>query len=181
MMKIIKNGVQKIPSHFHSWLLKSCLAVILALSANASAIAEPLSSWDKRIYSIGKRFTLLPELEGVLDNETQLVWEQKPSQFILTTWEGAHISCLRTAHGDRYGWRLPTLSEFLTLFEPSGPMIVQGHPFVDPPQGVWTSTQTGLSPKNAWFVHILEGRTYEISKNSFGSAWCVRGKHPGYH
>jgi hypothetical protein len=177
-MRTIKNGVQKMPSHFHLWLAKTCLAVILGLSVHGSAIAEPLSSWDKQFDSAGQRFVLLPELEGVLDKETQLVWEQHPSKFIVT-WEIANLTCLETSHGDRFGWRLPTLTEFLSLFVANG-LLPQNHPF-DPPQGVWTSTQTGLSPKNAWFFHIFDGRPYEISKNSFGSAWCVRGKHPGYH
>ena len=55
---------------------------------------------------------------AVLDRETGLVWELNTDVNVTHTWDGAVMHCYGATIGGRKGWRLPTISELMTLVEP---------------------------------------------------------------
>ncbi len=173
--------IKNIPYRFYSQTLKSCLAAALLLSANGLANAAPLTSWDKKIDNAELRFKVLPELGGVLDFETQLVWEQLADNITIVRWDNAVRRCNQLKQGNRFGWRLPTLAEVTTLLDVRDPTnFPSGHP-LNPPPSIWTSTQTGLGSNSVWFIDTGYGLAFKATKDSYNGAWCVRGKHPGYN
>ncbi len=178
----IKTSANKTPNRFYSQPLKSCLAAALLLSANGLANAAPLTSWDKKINNVEQRFKALPELGGVLDNETQLIWEQLP-EYNSDKWDWASRHCNQLKLGNRFGWRLPTLAELTTLLDVSSPTNFPNSPLlVPPPDGIWTSTQTNLGSNGVWAIDTGYGIAFKtIKDNANHGAWCVRGKHPGYN
>ena len=94
-------------------------------------------SWDRRINSAQQRFKVLTEFnsEAVLDRETGLVWERRPSTDGMA-WSMARLVCAQKAVGGRGGWRLPSFSELASFVDPSVtnpqvPRLPTGHPFLD--------------------------------------------------
>ncbi len=157
------------------------MAATLLLSANSLANAAPLTSWDKKINNVEQRFKALPELGGVLDSETQLVWEAIP-EYSSERWEYAVRHCSQLKLGNRFGWRLPTLAELTTLLDVNSPTnFPNSQSFVPPPIGMWTSTQAGLGSNSVWYLDNGYGIAFKATKESYHGTWCVRGKHPGYN
>lgn len=107
-----------------------------------------LPAWSQTLPS-SSRFLVLANMKGeaVLDRETGLVWDQSPHDLYIT-WHGAVGACQASTRGGRMGWRLPTLSEVLSLVDlaesnKSSEVLPAGHPFsIEPYQHllVWTST-----------------------------------------
>jgi hypothetical protein len=66
-------------------------------------IAASCCSWDRRIDN-ARRFQLLKEFsnEAVLDRETGLVWERRPSTASVA-WLNARLLCAQKAVGGRAG------------------------------------------------------------------------------
>ena len=102
--------------------------------------------WDRKIKSAKQRFKVLTEFnsEAVLDRETGLVWERKPSTENMA-WSNARLFCAQKAVGGRGGWRLPSFSELASLVDPgitsSAPRLPIGHPFIDvQPDTYWSAT-----------------------------------------
>jgi hypothetical protein len=62
------------------------------------------------------RFTVLESMngEGVLDNETGLIWETIPTR-AMTVWKNAAGICAKKTVGGKKDWRLPSLKELETL------------------------------------------------------------------
>ncbi len=170
-----KNSVNQA---FYCWILRACLATVLIFPTIASLNAAPLTSWDKKINNAAQRFKVLPELGGVLDLETQLVWEQAPT-YDAMNWTGAISHCNQLKLGNRLGWRLPTITELMTLFDLSNDTAFPiGHPFTLP-SGTWSSTQILWDSKGAWISGFYIATIINPIEYLSG-AWCVRGKHPGY-
>ena len=92
-------------------------------------------SWDRKIKSAKQRFKILAEFntDAVLDRETGLVWERKPSTQNMA-WSNARLFCAQKAVGGRGGWRLPSFSELASLVDPSVtsnfPRIPKGSPIL---------------------------------------------------
>jgi hypothetical protein len=110
------------------------------------------------------RFLVLTDWnnEAVLDKETGLVWERTMDGGI--QWESAQIFCAGQTTGNRRGWRLPSLHELNSLFDPSA-LAVQGvlalpagHPFHNfVPGNFWSATIDALNPNAAWMVDFNGG------------------------
>lgn len=161
---------------------------------SGSEMVQHLKSWSKKIEDASKRFIILSEFndEAVLDRETQLVWERKPST---TThlWQNARFVCAQKAIGGRGGWRLPSFYELSSLVDPlvkdaSIPRLPPGHPFQDVQAGFyWSSTAVADEPGFALGVDFgfLSGSDAPILVTDINTdgqthfAWCVRGGSPG--
>jgi hypothetical protein len=110
-------------------------------------------SWDKRIDDAKSRFQVLTQFndEAVLDKETGLVWERRPSTKLFP-WPNARLLCAQKAVGKRGGWRLPSFCELATLIDPSIvdpliPRLPAGHPFIGvEPADYWTATVFAEQP-----------------------------------
>jgi hypothetical protein len=151
------------------------------LFAAASSHAADIRSWDQKIDSVSKRFVLLAAFtnEAVLDKETQLVWQREPST-ATSDWAIANLRCGELSLGGRYGWRLPTDSELMSLLDPAAPgndKLPAGHPFVGSLQDYfWSSRLYPGSPDYAIIVSAANADyTGFVRDNPNIRAWCVRG------
>jgi Protein of unknown function (DUF1566) len=165
-----------------------CTTASAQTVANGPYYATP--SWDQTLPA-NTRFIVLANMgsQAVLDRETGVVWDRTPSDFS-PTWGIASLNCVQQSTGTRFGWRLPTLQEILSLFEPvlmqtpSGPTIVAtlpaGHPFT----GVanteyWTATPANnnvFGQPQQWVarVGLFFGTAGPRSTESTARFWCVR-------
>ncbi len=135
-----------------------------------------------------QRFVLLPGDAMVLDRETQLVWQREPgtppSPFAL-----ARSRCTQLDIQGHMGWRLPKLSELVSLLVETAPStygLAPFQPFVLPPgQNVtyWTSTPriTLLQPGpgdailfRAVTIGPATNPTQTLATTDLAEAWCVR-------
>src|SRR5262249_36887399 len=102
-------------------------------------------------------------------------------------WLIATGTCLEQTTGNRAGWRLPTVNEIATVFDPSSttlPPFPPGHPFTGVSNVsalVWTVTESAFSgfhrlvgydigrggPELLLVVSAPDADTHDI--------WCVRG------
>lgn len=125
---------------------------------------------------------------AVLDKETGLVWERSPSAAgTAVSWATAGDLCIQKTLGDRLGWRLPTVAELLSLYDPtavvpsSQPRLPDGHPFTDVLVGsnrYWSATTWRANTDNAYAVHMYGiANLGKVLKSSFTdlNTWCVRG------
>ena len=142
-----------------------------------------LPSWDQKIGAVN-RFVVLTNWASaaVLDKETGLVWERRPSGFGNFTWAAARLQCMTLTTGNHKGWRLPSVHELASLIDPTrqNPALPAGHPFVVRAQsgiGHLTATMNAAVATQMWFV---DSNTGAVSDGAFrvgsqGYAWCVRG------
>jgi hypothetical protein len=151
-------------------------------------------SWDRRIDKAQRRFKLLNEFntEAVLDKETRLVWERKPSNNVVA-WPNARLLCAQKAVGGRGGWRLPTFNELASLVDPAVidltiPRLQAGHPFLDiQAASYWSATAFADEPGFALVVNFafVAGSDAPIGVNDANTSggqyhvWAVRGGSPG--
>src|SRR5262245_35534529 len=109
-------------------------------------------SWDQTLPA-STRFIVLSNWnnEAVLDRETGLVWQRSPIGE--AAWAQASENCINARTGGRGSWRLPTINELSSLFDPTlttSPFLPAGHPFtgLPPPFGLganfWSSTLSAL-------------------------------------
>jgi hypothetical protein len=119
------------------------------------------------------RFVILANFNGeaVLDRETGLVWQRAVSdaQFDSVAAEFCHESHV----GGRYGWRLPTVAEATSLFDPSVttiPSLPLGHPFTG-----FSATQAFLwtSSRDVSFSPRAPGRVFLNNTATFGTTRLV--------
>jgi|SRR4051812_4230900 hypothetical protein len=177
--------------------------VALALGLSASiAFADTIAtgpyyatpSWDQTLPS-STRFIVLSNFnsEAVLDRETGLVWERSPATSPLT-WVAASQVCIQRTTGGRLGWRLPTIQEIGSLFDPNAstlPPLPAGHPFLGIPAAqftaYWSATSVDVHPDLAYFARwFIDSHTHlpnvqldvAIPKSDAmvtALGWCVRG------
>jgi Protein of unknown function (DUF1566) len=174
---------------------------ILTLAVITWAEAVPLESWDQQV-TTPNRFELVLGGAAVLDQETQLVWEQNPGG--TGDWAFAVDRCYRRTVGTvariggigrvspgRKGWRLPTVEELASLVDPTQelPALPSGHPFEIGTGfavlGFWTHTTSAADRDQAYVVNFGTGGVFTETKQaslanplpSLGEAWCVRGGH----
>ena len=157
--------------------------------------AAPVHSWDQILPADdgdlttgcnSSRFTCVmptlanPDGEGVLDNETGLVWELSPDTGT-RNWASSRKHCARANVGDRLGWRLPTFHELASLVDlsvPGFPKLPNGHPFVGVQASIYWSVSTRATdtPNTVWFVNFFQGGIDDsFAKTNLRYAWCVRG------
>lgn len=180
---------------FHALAIFFTASVALSARAEAQVVSVgpyyATPSWDQTFactVASCPRFVVLTNFnsEAVLDRETGVVWERRPSENI----ERADFnSCGMRIVGNRQGWRLPTLQELRSLIDPTrtGPSLPDGHPFenihfhVPDPFGsldlYWSSTEESLNPGNLVLVNfgIPNGVGGSPASLPFGRSWCVRG------
>ncbi len=162
---------------------------IIVLASSLALVAGPagagdLQSWDKVMPNANQRFKVLNSFNGeaVLDNETQLVWEQTTDK-TSRPWAQAQRHCYGKAVGGRMGWRPPTIEELTSLIDPSEERPVAklppGHPFDAGTTNYWSSTTAPDDPTAAWFLRLASGDANTGLKTEDDSvlAWCVRGGH----
>lgn len=147
--------------------------------------AIPLESWDDKITNANLRFKVLSEFGGaaVLDKETGLVWEKTPGPGT-SPWSAGFLACLKKSVGGRMGWRLPSVVELATLYDPSvtgsNPSLPPGNPF-DLTTGLGfmsTTPATFLAPDQHLIMIFLPGNLGGLShdpESNGGGVWCVRG------
>ena len=131
--------------------------------------------------SQNERFVVLEAMnnEGVLDNQTGLIWETIPTR-AKTVWKSAAGICAKKTVGGKKDWRLPALKELETLADHTiypPPALPTGHPFSNIEFfGYWTSTEHEDYSMSAWDVNFdygIVGNDFKINKNY---VWCVRDK-----
>lgn len=120
------------------------------------------------------RFTCVLGNTSVLDNETGLVWDIGPATAGLT-WLAAIYHCAARENGGRYGWRLPTLEEVMTLRDTSLDGVPDGAPLLPSGFLFWTSTTNLTSTTSAFSFSQLNGLSAVAKTGSGPRAACVRG------
>ena len=97
-------------------------------------------SWDQTMPA-SSRFVVLSNFnsEAVLDRETGLVWQRTPQRVTASTIQSDAVQdCSGARTGGRAGWRVPTIYELGSLFDPANlgalPPISIGHPFTGSPR-----------------------------------------------
>jgi hypothetical protein len=156
----------------------------LALASAAEAI--DLRDWGRKI-PMSERFVVLAQFgnQAALDKESQLVWEKIPEASAMSWYQADYNRCAITPIGGRYGWRLPSRFELMSLLDPSvstGPKLPLGHPFMGIVNGskFWTSS-TVPNPNVDYVMHVTVGPTISQGGNlresaNIARAWCVRGQ-----
>jgi hypothetical protein len=162
-----------------------------AYAATGPDAYYPVPSWNMTLPG-ETRFPVLPNMidEAVLDQETGLVWQRSPSMET-RTWSQAHMVCIRSPIGGRFGWRLPTVQELFSLVDHTAspfnglPTLPPGHPFanVSPAVGYWTATTAPSDEpnaaefaNNAWSVAFYAPGSFGgVPKTAARLVWCVRG------
>jgi hypothetical protein len=147
-------------------------------------------AWDKLLTD--DRFELVMNGEGVRDNETCLVWEQRPGDTGKNTpnndpviWDAAWGHCYGKKVGDRRGWRLPTLEELATLHDDTQlpPQIPAELSTLTTNIGLgsyWSSTNiSGSLPAKA--LNLVDGSVSSSPRDTVEHfVWCVRGGQANY-
>ena len=152
------------------------VAAILLGGASVAGAKPP--QWDKT-FNGKSRFKVLSGFGGlaVLDRETGLVWERDSTQGS-STWSSSRLICRTRTVGGRMGWRLPTVEEFTSLADASGPgpVLPAGHPFAFINWDYWTATTLDGSPNVAIVVNPTDfSMKFTEGKDGSNGFWCVRG------
>jgi hypothetical protein len=181
-------------------------AATIALLASVPSNAQTFSNgpyyanpaWDQTLTPT-QRFIVLTNFnsQAVLDRETGLVWQRTPGNGptnLVDTWTGAMFQCHRLGTLsnagqpiviNRLGWRLPSVEELASLFDPTQSAgLPPGHPFLGVPTVAandifWTSTEFESFASAAYtvkFVNELSFSGVSVSQKTEDRAfWCVRG------
>ena len=157
----------------------------LALASAAGAV--DLRDWGRK-YSADQRFVVLAQFNNaaVLDKETQLLWERSPDPTPRSWYAADNTRCGQTAIGGRYGWRIPSRAEFMTLLDPNAMAPVKlpaGHPFVGiVPNGDYWTNDRASDPnpdldQHKVKVSVATGVQFTafLPGGFVGYTWCVRG------
>lgn len=149
--------------------------------ANGPYYATP--SWDQTL-APNVRFIVLANMnqEAVLDRETGLVWERSPNATPELFFD-ALGDCWNKTVGGRNGWRLPAVSELMSLVDASipfpGPKLTPGHPFLNVQSGgYWVVWNDPLQTRVALLMSTGT-TTFINSDDTQRSTWCVRAAPTG--
>jgi hypothetical protein len=97
--------------------------------------------------------------ETVRDLGTGLLW-QRAAPDRSFTFEEARSYCAELSLAGRPGWRLPSMTELLTLIDEAAttPPMIDTAAFPDTPgEAFWTSSEFGGAPGMAWQVYFDRG------------------------
>lgn len=158
-------------------LATAAIALFLLGGAGCASHAQNLKSWSIQKDDAGSRFRILKDFneEAVLDKETQLVWEKKPSTDLMP-WNEAKEHCLSRYVGGRMGWRLPAIEEILTLVDRTeSPALPNQHPFEIVENLYWSATTRQQDTTMAYELGVFGGGAAYTPKGNLVRAWCVRG------
>jgi hypothetical protein len=181
--------------------LSGAVTLVAATHAGAQTTASgpyyAAPSWDQTLPA-ATRFVVLSNFnsEAVLDRETGLVWQRTPGISGTDKAGSSFTNCVGATTGGRFGWRLPTIAELGSLFDPhstSGIGLPDGHPFIVTPavvgSGFWSTTVNTSVFNSEVTIDVFltaNSKVGNTTPNFFvGSpnaqsyaAWCVRG--PGF-
>jgi hypothetical protein len=114
---------------------------------------------------------------AVLDNETGIVWERAPDA-ATRDWDTAYRFCAQRVLGGRQGWRLPVISELMSLFD--GTALPAGHPFTTGAiPSFWSASPSGASSDMVYVAFFANGTTDTRATAVTVRTWCVRGGAEG--
>jgi hypothetical protein len=138
---------------------------------------DPTQAWSGKLPA-SRRFTLVLDNQGVLDNETGLVWQQAPAATTYE-WHQMNTPCVSLTSGGRRGWRTPTVSELTSITETTGsaPRLPAGHPFTVPATpSFWTTSQSYTPSSYRYVVDFATGDPIVVDGNTSPTykVWCVR-------
>lgn len=147
----------------------------------APAKDEVIPPWSQTLPA-SERFKLVLGGAGVLDRETGIVWEQSPSTAYIS-WYNAQTTCMIKTVGGRRGWRVPSIQELLSLYDPACgcyPYYPWPHPFDIYSMGThvyWSATTNAELTVHAWTLSFSSGNVFGRDKGdtSYAHVWCVRG------
>jgi uncharacterized protein DUF1566 len=185
------------------WALAGALAVgVLLIAARAiqagpldppgpvgstmRTLADLVPAWDQQLTSNGcgsQRWTCIFGDRAVLDNETGLVWEKTPLYNGSDTWLNAMTTCTSDPNGGRYGWRLPSAEELLSLKDSNIGNIPANNPFTGVDDVVfWSSTNAPDDDTRARYITFSTFASNEQTASKVlasAGIWCVRGGASG--
>lgn len=152
----------------------ACALVAGAASAQSVVNGPYYStpSWDQTMPA-STRFVVLANFnsQAVLDRETGLVWQRAVNDPQYDSVAGQ--LCHQATTGGRYGWRLPSIAEASSLFDPAVttiPSLPTGHPFT----GFGTSQVTlWTSSRDPSFAPRAPGRALLRNTHDFGATQVV--------
>jgi Protein of unknown function (DUF1566) len=175
------------------WLALGVVAAACLVADQRPVLAQsgpyyPLPAWDQK-FPTNIRFVLVlfeetcvnnicaQIAQGVLDRETGVVWERSPSSSD-ADFRSALLACGTRVHSNRLGWRLPSLDELTSLFDPTittPPRLPSGHPFLNVVGSYWTSTED--ADPNLHFVVSFSDPGFVVTgaPQEEKQSWCVRG------
>ena len=157
-------------------LFTRCAAAAAALFVAGAAQAVDLRDWGRKFDVASERFAVLASFndEAVLDKETQLVWQRKPV-LVETNWGAAMQTCRYSGTGGRFGWRLPSFTELMSLLDSSG-ALPAGNPFyVGANDYYWSSTDLATNSDLAYIKRLPGSGNFTNTKVSLNRYLCVRG------
>ncbi len=95
------------------------------------------------------------------------------------TFDQANALTGTTTFADKSDWRLPTVHELMGLVDYAiaspGPMINSSIFPATPGLNFWSASAYAYSASSAWFVHFLDGDTYNGSRSDGNAVRMVRG------
>jgi hypothetical protein len=149
--------------------------------AHMFTVRDVVQAWSGRLPP-SRRFTLVLGDAAVLDNETGLVWQRNAATLGGRRWSLAQPACVQAVIGARFGWRMPTVAELMSLLDPTAgpPRLPPGHPFLLPAavgdSPYWTQTQYS-GGTTYWFVDVASGNSDIAADDPTVTyrVWCVRG------
>ncbi len=127
------------------------------------------------------RFACVMSGEAVLDGETGLVW-QRDAATTSATWAEAVHDCYTALIGGRYGWRLPTWPELMSLSS-STVSFTSPSPFTNVGPGgpgqsyYWSATADPYSSTSAYIIAWGFGGGAALKSGAVGAVGrsiCVR-------
>ena len=196
------------------WALSGALALVFVASVADSALGGPLDppgpvsstyltldAWDRALSGTdgtacdSSRFKCVLSNAAILDRETGLVWVRSLTFTAETDWYASADQCANLGVGGRFGWRLPTVEELMSLYDltntnpdpsfPDGfPFTISGFGAMVDPEGFWTSTVPAQLPNAAYIVDFVgstpgsPGGAAVVDTKEASSTyrpWCVRG------
>ena len=136
------------------------------------ALAPPTSGGAPRFTDNGDR--------TVTDNNTKLMWTKAAPRIDYSDWHNAMSYCESMMFANHSDWRLPSLSELMTLIDRDerNPAVPPGAPFdfYNYDNIYWTSTKDDRTFPFAWAVLFRNGETGKYLRDSYsdGNVWPVR-------
>lgn len=114
--------------------------------------------------------------DTVRDVATGLVWQRSVPDGTFT-WDGAGTYCAQLQLENQPGWRLPSMTELLTLVNETAPAApaIDTNAFPETPsEAFWSGSEFGGEPGMAWQVYFDRGNgLYGLTDASF-RVRCVR-------
>ncbi len=133
---------------------------------------------EKSLLFSKERFQLIEDV--VIDGLTGHGWMQdaNPAEFPLSWQEANHFvaEMNKAAFGSSSGWQLPDRRTLFSLVSHQhvNPSLPPLHPFKNVfPGYYWTSDTCNRLPKQAWYVHLGEGRVFRGMKHGSYLTWPV--------